>query len=82
MGYSPWGCKEWDTTERLTHTWSSVTSVSYRGGWLNLKQVLLFPYMVLESWPLIAESLLLWTLDPQLSALSMIVMLLVNKHPT
>ena len=20
MGYSPWGCKEWDTTERLTHT--------------------------------------------------------------
>ena len=20
MGYSPWGCKEWDMTERLTHT--------------------------------------------------------------
>ena len=20
MGYSPWGCKEVDTTERLTHT--------------------------------------------------------------
>ena len=22
MGYSPWGGKEWDTTERLTHTHS------------------------------------------------------------
>ena len=22
MGYNPWGCKESDTTERLTHTHS------------------------------------------------------------
>lgn len=29
-----------------------------------------------------AESLLLWALDPQLGALSVIVMLLVNKQPT
>ena len=82
VGYSPWGRKEWDTTEQLTHTQNSVTSVPYRGGRLHLKQVLLFPYMVLESWPLIAESLLLWALDPQLSALSVTAMLLVNKHPT
>ena len=28
MGYSPWGHKEWDTTERLTHTKASYTLIS------------------------------------------------------
>lgn len=54
----------------MTETHMELSDLSPRGGWLNLKQVLLFPYVVLESWPLIAESLLLWALDSQLSALS------------
>ena len=30
MSYSPWGCKELDTTERLrTHTWSRIASIYF-----------------------------------------------------
>ena len=28
MGYSPWGCKESDTTERLTHRHTQVQKIS------------------------------------------------------
>ena len=40
MGYSPWGCKELDTTERLPHTlavcsWSHFTQKTARPGEVN-----------------------------------------------
>ena len=32
VGYSPWGCKESDTTERLTHFTASLTRCIFRDG--------------------------------------------------
>ena len=29
MGYSPWGCKELDMNERLTHTWCVYVNPSF-----------------------------------------------------
>ena len=33
VGYSPWGCKVWDTTERLTHTHTHVIL----NNWQNIR---------------------------------------------
>ena len=41
MDFSPWGHKEWDVTERLTHTWfisarvilTSLPLASWSWGW-------------------------------------------------
>ena len=30
VGYSPWGCKELDTTKRLTHTQTKIIAVNYQ----------------------------------------------------
>ena len=40
MGYSPWGLKESDTTERLTHTHIHTHTYGLRGLplWLSLKE--------------------------------------------
>ena len=43
MGYSPWGCKESNTTERLTHT-HTHTHVNLLGSLVKLQD------MILQVW--------------------------------